>query len=92
MNGGKDVPPGAQIERYFEQSPTAISFYCDLTQVVSTDNEVILQLYETIPASPDREGKITKVVSRLKATVTFSPSHARNFGKVLVERTAEVKK
>lgn len=92
MNGGKEVPPGAQVERYFEQSPTAISFYCDLTQVVSTGNEVMLQLYETIPAPPDREGKITKVVSRLKATVTFSLPHAHNFGKVLVERTSEVKK
>lgn len=92
MNGGKDVPPGAQIERYFEQSPTAISFYCDLAQVMTTGHEVVLQLYETIPASPDREGKITKVVSRLKATVTFSIPHALNFGKVLIERTSEVKK
>jgi hypothetical protein len=89
MNGEKkDIPPGTQVERYFEQSPTAISFYCDMTQVVSTGNEVVLQFYETIPAPPDREGKITKVISRLKATVTFSVPHAHNFAKILVERTA----
>jgi len=88
----KDNPPGTQVERYFEQSPTAISFYCDMTQVVSTGNEVVVQLYETIPSPPDREGKITKVISRLKVTVTFSVPHAHNFGKILVERTAAVKK
>lgn len=91
MNGEKGVPPSTpvQIERYFDQPPGAISFYCDFTQVVSTGAEVVLQLYETIPAAPDREGKITKVVSRLRATVTFSIPHAQNFGKVLVERTME---
>jgi hypothetical protein len=93
MNGEKkDIPPGTptltQVERIFEQSSSAISFYCDMTQVVSTGNEVVLQLYETIPAPPDREGKITKVISRLKATVTFSLPHALNFGKVIVERTS----
>jgi hypothetical protein len=89
MNGEKkDIPPGTQVERYFEQAPTAISFYCDMTQVVSTGSEVVVQLYETIPGPPDREGKITKVITRLKATVTFSPMHALNFGKIIVERTS----
>jgi len=92
MNGEKAVPPATQIERYFEQSPAAISFYCDFAQVLGTGNEVVMQFYETIPGTPDREGKITKILSRLKATITFSPLHAQNFGKVLVARTEEGKK
>jgi hypothetical protein len=94
MNGEKAIlpPTQAQIERYFEQSPAAISFYCDFGQVIGTDNEVVLQFYETIPGTPDREGKITKVLSRLRATITFSIPHAQAFGKVLIARTEEGKK
>jgi hypothetical protein len=92
MNGEKAVPPEIVIERYFEQSPAAISFYCDFAQVLGTGNEVVLQFYETIPGTPDREGKITKVLSRLRATITFSLPHAQVFGKVLVARTEEGKK
>jgi len=80
---------GLTIERYFEQSPNAISFYCDFGQVISTGQEVVMQLYETIPGPPSRDGKITKVLTRLRATVTFSRLHARNIGKLLVERTKE---
>lgn len=87
MNGGKFPLPGLEVKRFFEQSPDAISFYCDFAQVVSTRNEVVMQLYETIPGVPDREGKITKAVSRLMATVTLSVSHAQTLGKGLVERT-----
>jgi len=87
MNGEKGPLLGLELERSFEQSPDAISFYCDFAQVVATGNEVVMQLYETIPGVPDRDGKITKVVSRLKATITLSVSHAQNFGKVLVEKT-----
>jgi len=91
MNGEKAIPPGAppgtQIARSFEQSPDAISFYCDFANVVATGNEVVMQVYETIPGMPDREGKITNAVSRLRATITLSVSHAQNLGKVLVEKT-----
>ncbi|MFZ0050896.1 MAG: hypothetical protein WAK96_03915 [Desulfobaccales bacterium] len=91
MSSEKATPPaallGTQIARSFEQSPDAISFYCDFANVVATGNEVVMQLYETIPGVPDHEGKITKAVSRLRATITLSVSHAQNLGKVLVEKT-----
>jgi hypothetical protein len=77
------------IERYFEQPPNAVSFYCDFGQVLSTGHEVVIQLYETIPSPPGRDGKITKVITRLRATVTLSIPHARNVGKLLVEKTKE---
>ena len=87
MNGEKAASVGQPIERSFEQSSDAISFYSDFAQVMATDNEVVMQFYETIPGVPDRDGKITKAVSRLKATVTLSVSHAQKLGKVLVGRT-----
>lgn len=89
MNGKNEASSRTDIERYFEQSPNAVSFYCDLAQIVSTGNEIVMQLYETIPAPPDRDGKITKAISRLRATVTLSLPHARIFGRYLVERTKE---
>jgi len=92
MNGEKGAPQGLQIGRTFEQPADSISFYCDFAQVLATEHEVVMQLYETIPSVPDSQGKIIKAVSRLKATVTFSLPHARNFGKVLVERTKVVSK
>jgi hypothetical protein len=91
MNGEKGSPPETQIERYFEQPPDAISFYCDFAQVIATGAEIVLQFYETIPGAPGRDGTINKAVSRLKATITFSIPHARNFGKILVERMQEKK-
>lgn len=92
MNGEKGAPAGLQIERSFKQSSDAISFYCDYAQVMATENEVVIQLYETIPGLPDSDGKLTKAVSRLRATVTLSVSHAKTFGKVLFERTkADIK-
>lgn len=91
MDIEKEVQPELVVERYFEQSPNAISFYCDFGQVLSTGHELVVQLYETIPAPPGRDGKITKVLTRLRATVTLSLPHARNIGKLLVERTKETK-
>lgn len=91
MNGVKEIPKGLEIERFFELSPNAVSFYCDLGQVIATSNEIVLQLYETIPAPPNRDGKITKFVSRLRATVTLSLPHAHNIGKLLVEKTKVAK-
>jgi len=86
MDGEKGIAQ-AQIERTFEQPSDAISFYCDFAQVIATENEVVLQLYETILGVPDPGGKITKAVSRLRASVTFSVAHAQTVGKVFVERT-----
>ncbi len=92
MNGEKGKPAGdLTVQRDFEQSPDAISFYCDYAHVIGTDNEVVMQFYETIPAPPTRAGKITKAVSLLRATVTFSPVHAKQFGKALIERIRATK-
>jgi hypothetical protein len=76
-----------QIERIFEQPPHAVSFYCDLGQVLSTGNEIVVQFYEVIPGPPEPEGEITKVRTQLRATVTLSKLHARNIAKLLLERT-----
>ncbi len=86
----KKVP--VQIERIFEQSPDAISFYCDLGQVFATDNEVMLQLYETIPGAPEPGGKIEKVRTRLRATITLSHPHAIIIGNVLAKKAKAAKK
>jgi hypothetical protein len=89
----KEIPKGViQIARLFEQPPDAISFYADYGQVLHTGNEVVLQLYETIPGPPDPGGNIKNVRSRLRATITLSLSHARNIGKLLVEKTKELEK
>lgn len=76
-----------QIERIFEQPPDAVSFYCDMGQVFSTGNEIVLQFYEVIPGPPGPGGLITKVRTRLRATVTFSIPHARNIGNLLLQKT-----
>lgn len=80
------------ISRLFEQPPDASSFYADFGQVFKTDNEVVIQFYETIPGPPGPDGQIRNVRSRLRVTVTLSVPHARNIGKLLVEKTEEVKK
>jgi len=77
-----------QIERIFEQPPDAISFYSDMAQVVHTGTEIVLQFYEAIPGPPyGPTGHITKVRTRLRATVTLSFSHAHNLGKLLLEKS-----
>jgi hypothetical protein len=75
-----------QIERIFEQPPDAVSFYCDMAQFFSTGNEIVMQFYEVIPGPPGPGGDITKVRTRLRATVTFSIPHARNIGNLLLQR------
>ena len=79
-------------ERIFEQPSDSISFYSDLVQVLGTGNETILQFYESIPGPPGPGGKITRVRTRLRATVTFSIAQAANIGKLLIEQTKEYKK
>lgn len=86
----KEVP--VQIERIFEQSPDAISFYCDIGQVFATDNEVVLQLYETIPGIPEPGRKIGKVRTLLRATITLSHPHAIKIGNVLAKKAKAAKK
>jgi len=81
------TPQEVEIERVFEQPPDAVSFYCDMGQVFSTGNEIVLQFYEVIPGPPGPGGNITKVRTRLRATVTFSKLHARNIGNLLLQRT-----
>lgn len=86
----KEAP--VTMERVFEQPPDAISFYCDIGQVLATGNEIVLQFYETIPGPPGPDGKITRVRSRLRATVILSLPHAANIGKHLIKKTKEPKK
>ena len=74
------------LERSFEQPSDAISFYSDLAQVIHTGNEMLLQFYETIPGPPAIDGKITKVTTRLRATITISIPHSQNIGKLLIEK------
>ena len=89
----KEIPKGAiEAVRLIEQPPDSISFYADYTQILHTQNETILQFYETIPGPPDSAGNIKNVRSLLRATITLSHSHAFNLGKLVVEKTQEVKK
>lgn len=81
---------GIQAERFFEQLPDAISFFSDFAQIARTENEIIMQFYETIPGPPEPEGHITKVRTRLKATIMIGLTHAQTIGKLLTEK-AEVK-
>lgn len=81
-----------KAERIFEQPNDAISFYCDIGQVLATGNEIVLQFYETIPGPPGSDGKITRVRSRLRATVMLSLPHAANIGKHLIKKTKGPKK
>jgi hypothetical protein len=88
-------PVGGQaINRVFEQPADAISFYCDLAQVVGTPNEIVLQFYETIPGPPSgSKGDIQMARSRLRATVVVSQSHATNIGQLLLQKvTAQAQK
>jgi len=90
----KEAPKStaATISRLFEQPPDAPSFYADFGQVFKTDNEIVIQFYDTLPGPPGPDGQIRNVRSRLRATVTVSIPHGRNIGKLLVEKTEEVKK
>ena len=92
----KKITGGGRFEheRFFEQAPDAISCYSDYAQVIHTGNEILLQFYETIPGPPAIGGNISKVISRLRATITISIAHAQNIGKLLTEKSvaSEVKK
>jgi hypothetical protein len=83
----KQTPKEVQAERVYEQPPDAISFYCDLGQILSTGNELVMQFYEAVPGPPGPTGQITKIRTRLRATITVSFPHAQNIGKLLVEKS-----
>jgi hypothetical protein len=83
----KQTSKETQIERVFEQPADAISFYCDLGQIVSTGNEIVMQFYEAVPGPPGPTGQISRVRTRLRATITVSFPHAQNIGKLLVEKS-----
>lgn len=76
-----------EIQRIYEQPPEAISFYCDLGQILRTENEIVMQFYETIPGIPDLGGNIKNVRARLRASITVSFPHAQNIGKFLIEKS-----
>ena len=79
------------VERIYEQPADSISFYSEIAQIVATENEVMLQFYESIPGAPGPGGKITTVKARLGATITVSPKHAKVIGQLLVEKTGGAK-
>jgi hypothetical protein len=88
----KPAIPAGTTPRKFVPNDGAISFFCDYTQVIVTEEFVILQHYETIPDLPGDDAKVRGVTSRLRATVTMSePSMARLL-KLSQELMAQVSK
>jgi len=81
-----DEKKSLQAERFFEQPADAISFFSDFAQVAHTGNEIVIQFYETIPGPPSREGGMTKVRTRLRATITVGLTHSQVIGKLLLEK------
>lgn len=77
-----------KARRVFEQPSDAISFYSDFGHVMETAEEIILQLYETIPEASE-EGGVRTARTRLRATVMLSRPHARRLGKLLLKRAGE---
>ena len=91
---GQDAPQPqeggeSQIRRVFEQPLDALSTYSDLTQIVGTANEIILQFYESIPGIPGQSGGPEEMTTRLKATIVMSMAHAAILCKLLMERIPE---
>lgn len=80
----------SELQRIYEQPQEAISFYCDLGQILHTGNEIVMQFYETIPGNPVSGGNIKNVRTRLRATITLSFPHAQNIGKLLIEKAKGV--
>jgi len=79
-------PRGGEVSRIFEQPETAISFYSDFAQVVGTENEVVLQFYETILGPPGPSGQVSMARSRLRSTIIVSKRHAANIGSLLLKQ------
>lgn len=77
---------GTQAKRIFEQPTDAISFYSDFAQIVASENEVLLQFYETIPGPPQPQGGVGMVRTRLRATIMLSTPHVQKIGELILER------
>ncbi len=75
-----------EAKRVFVQPSDAPAFYSDLTQVVATKREIVLQFYQNIPGPPTSEGDIVEITSRLQATIALNLTHAKKLGKLLLER------
>lgn len=85
-DGEAMVQQPVQAQRMFEQHPDALSFYCDFSQIVGTENEVVLQFYETIPSPPNQAGQVTQVRTRLRATIMMSRPHAIQLARNLLQQ------
>jgi hypothetical protein len=81
-----------EVERIFEQPTDSVSFYSDIAQVFKTESEIVLQFYETIPGAPSTDGKIKKVRTRLRTTVTLSLQHAKNLATLLLTKATQEQK
>lgn len=79
------------VKRTYEQPPDAISVYSDFAQVIGTENEVVLQFYESIPGTPGPRGQVETVRTRLRATIIVSPAHASNIGRLLTQQAGTIK-
>lgn len=78
-----------QVPRKFEQPADAISFYSDFALIVGTQNEVVLQFYETIAGPPGPELQVETAATRLRATVMVSRPHAQRIAELLLERVQQ---
>lgn len=77
---------GIEAQRIFEQPADAVSFYCDFAQIIGSENEVLMQFYETIPGTPEPDGHVRIAKTRLRATVMVSRAQAGKIGQLLLER------
>lgn len=77
---------GIQAQRVFEQPADAVSFYCDFAQIIGSENEVLMQFYETIPGPPEPDGHVRIANTRLRATVMVSRAQAGKISQLLLER------
>lgn len=92
IKGNSKAAGFLQIERIYEQPHDAITLYSDIAQVTSTGSEIVVQFYETIPGIPTLpSGQISRVTTRLRATITISIPHAINLGKLLMQKSGEIK-
>jgi hypothetical protein len=81
------TPVTQPAERIFEQPPDAVTCYADVTTLVVTESEVILQFYEPVPSPPAAGSRAPSIRSRLRATVILNKDHARRLSNNLVQGT-----
>jgi hypothetical protein len=82
-NSAARPKPPQDIDRKFVQPENAISFYGDFTQVLSTAEEVIFSMYETIPGVPGADGKVQGAITRLRATIVMSHGAAARLAEIV---------